>query len=256
MKLDLIGPTVGLAAALTGSVANAALIDFSAMQLNGGATVNGGVLNVGTNGGADMSAFITTPISTTSSFSGSFEFTLTNNGSPFNADGVAFVIQNSADGARALGAGGGGLGADGISNMVGIGFQSYTNNRATIFTTATTPTGGTGSNGNFSLGSNASDDVTVTFSYSSVRDALSFTAHNSATGQRVTQSYGVDLTTLGSSVYLGLSGGTGGYHSEQDFTSFNVTVAPEPSTWAMLIIGFGGLGALAYRARRGAVSAA
>jgi PEP-CTERM motif len=35
-----------------------------------------------------------------------------------------------------------------------------------------------------------------------------------------------------------------------------MTAVPEPSTWAMMLIGFGGLGFAAYRRRRGAVAAA
>ena len=38
-------------------------------------------------------------------------------------------------------------------------------------------------------------------------------------------------------------------------TSFSVQVVPEPSTWAMMLLGFAGIGYLAYR-KRGALATA
>jgi PEP-CTERM motif len=40
------------------------------------------------------------------------------------------------------------------------------------------------------------------------------------------------------------------------FDGVTMTAVPEPSTWAMMLVGFGGLGFAAYRRRRGAVAAA
>ena len=62
---------------------------------------------------------------------------------------VADIIQADPNGATALGAGGGNVGANGISNIVGIGFQSWDNNHATIFTSDVY--GGTQPTGNFNL---------------------------------------------------------------------------------------------------------
>jgi hypothetical protein len=40
------------------------------------------------------------------------------------------------------------------------------------------------------------------------------------------------------------------------FDGVTMTAVPEPSTRAMMLVGFGGLGFAAYRRRRGAVAAA
>ncbi len=62
------------------------------------------------------SAFDTTAVPTTGNFVASFTYTATSSGFPNNgADGVAFVLQDSAAGDTALGGGGGGLGASGIA---------------------------------------------------------------------------------------------------------------------------------------------
>jgi hypothetical protein len=38
--------------------------------------------------------------------------------------------------------------------------------------------------------------------------------------------------------------------------TINITSVPEPSTWAMMLLGFAGLGFAGYRTSRGAVSVA
>jgi hypothetical protein len=54
---------------------------------------------------------------------------------------------------------------------------------------------------------------------------------------------------------FGISGGNmNGYNGEGDgangYVSINFAAAPEPSTWAMSLMGFGGLGWLAHLRRR------
>ena len=48
----------------------------------------------------------------------------------------------------------------------------------------------------------------------------------------------------------------GGLNPEDLIVSVTTTPVPEPSTWAMMLAGFAGLGALAYRASRKTVAAA
>jgi PEP-CTERM motif len=48
----------------------------------------------------------------------------------------------------------------------------------------------------------------------------------------------------------------GGINPEDLALSVTVTQVPEPSTWAMVLAGFAGLGALAYRASRKTAAAA
>ena len=49
--------------------------------------------------------------------------------------------------------------------------------------------------------------------------------------------------------FTGTRGGTAGYGG--DLTTAAVAAVPEPSTWAMMLLGFGGIGFMAYRRQRG-----
>jgi PEP-CTERM motif len=52
------------------------------------------------------------------------------------------------------------------------------------------------------------------------------------------------------------SGGLGSAPVNEAITSFRVSAVPEPSTWAMMILGFCGLGFMAYRRKQSALSVA
>lgn len=262
-----------LAALVAASQARAAAVDLSAFQLNGGATASANDLNLGDgNGGEAMSGFMTSAISAGSNFSGAFDLSMVDSTGSTDAnglqgDGLTFVIQNDPAGASALGGGGGGIGADGIQNSVGIGFQSWDNDHATIFHSgdpcpdygAVTYCGtqahhGDQQAGNFLLGGNLSNHVHVTFSYAG--GVLSYTALNSDTSQSISDSYAFNLGSLGPQVYVGFTGGTGLAWSVQDVSNFdlNVSAAPEPTSWALMVLGFGGLGAVLRNRRRGALA--
>jgi PEP-CTERM motif len=45
-------------------------------------------------------------------------------------------------------------------------------------------------------------------------------------------------------------------HTFTDTAELNVAAVPEPSTWAMMILGFAGIGAMTYRRRKSAMLAA
>ena len=246
---------IAVAAMMAATSSASASVNFTTLQLNGGAIATTNDLNLGNgNGWEAMSAFFVNPISSTSNFSGSFDFTLNNSGFYPQADGISFLIQNDLAGKAAVGGLGGDIGAAGIQNAVGIGFQSWTNNHATIFTTASGPYGGTQSTGNFNLG-DQNDSVSVSFAYSAAKGILSYTATNSSTAQSISDSYAADLAGLGPSVYIGFTGGSGGSYAHQDVTNFNFA-APELSTWVMMALGFAGLGFAGFRARRSAISIA
>lgn len=242
-----------LALAAGAGAARANVVDFTTMQLNGSATASANDLNLGDgNGGLAFSAFLPGAIASGSSFTSSFRFTLVNNGFMPHADGVAFVIQNDPAGASALGVGGGSIGADGIANAVGIAFQSWDNNHATIFDSNTGVYGGSQPLGNFNLG-DQDDDVTVTVQY--IGHVLSFSASNASTGVTVSDSLAIDLSTLGPQVYLGFTGGSGLSYAFQDITDWDLDVTapaavPEPGAWALMILGFAGAGAAARVRRR------
>ena len=103
--------------------------------------------------------------------------------------------------------------------------------------------------GNFNLG-DQDDNVSVSLQY--VGHVLSYTATNASTGATVSDSFAIDLTTLGPRVYLGFAGGSGLSYAFEDVHDWNLSVAavPEPDTWAMMLIGFLGLGGVMRMARR------
>ncbi|WP_394762955.1 PEPxxWA-CTERM sorting domain-containing protein [Phenylobacterium sp.] len=265
-KIAALGAVAVLGSLATSS--HAAIIDFTTLQLNGGfasatATtlrLNNGSnllnpLNPNSNAGEASSAFISTAFSTSSTFSTSFTFSLTNSGYDPQGDGITFLIQNDPAGASALGGGGGGVGANGLAKNIGVGFQSWDNNHVGIFTDGSIT--GTPDH-NFNLG-DQNDLVDVTIGYSG--GILSYSAFNHVTGLSINDSQAFDLTSLGSSAYIGFTGGTGLSYSIQDVTKWDLTVTPngaavpEPETWALMLAGFGGLGAI-LRRRRAALAAA
>ena len=249
MKRLLFAAATALLSPLT---AHSAAIDLSQLTLNGGATATASKLTLvdGQNNMA-TSAFMAA-IPTPSQFSGSFDFTLSQYkwySTP--SDGLSFMIQNDPRGAEAGGNtsnGGGSIGTYGIQNAVGIGFQSYINNHATIFSSSNSPYSGTQPLGNFNLGSQPVDTVHVAFNYAN--DNLSYSAFNNSTGQYVKGSIIFDIGQLGPEVFIGFTGGSGAWTSVETVSNFQIsTVAgvPEPATWAMMGLGFVGLGFLGYR---------
>ncbi len=258
MRRLLVGAAV--CALMTGSAAHAALIDFSTMQLNGVATATPTMLRL-TNGanlmdpddpdsniGLASSAFIGTTFSSDITFTTSFTFMLTNSGFDPQGDGITFLVQNDPSGASAVGGGGGGVGANGLASNIGVGFQSWDNNRASIFTDGSIAGGPIH---NFSLGDqNDTVDVTVTYD----RSNFSFTAFNHSTGLSISDSQAFNLASLGPTVYIGFTGATGLSHSIQDVTNWDLRVGPgvvpEPGTWALMITGFGAAGGMLRHRRR------
>jgi len=243
--------TALVAAALPVSAAYAGDIDLSTLHLNNGATSSANDLNVGNGTGyTSMSAFVPTPYATEGlSFNGSFDLNLSRVGtSGLQADGASFIIQNDGAGVNAHGGEGGNIGAYYLANALGIGFQSWANDAAFIFTTDTFRSAAeaaqneNGGNGNFSLGANQTNLISVAFSYAS--DLFSFTATNANTGQSISKSLNFDLTDLGQNVFIGFTGGTGGNSAYQNISNFKLetsyapTAVPGPEAGA-------GLGALA-----------
>lgn len=220
--------------------AQAATIDLTTLQLNNVASASSNALVFTQDGeyNTASSAFLTTGYATAGlSFTSSFDFSLSaGGGTSGGADGLAFLIQGNSP--TVTGAGGGDIGAGGILNAIGVGFQSWYNNHATIFTSSERAYGGVGSSFNLH---DQPDNVSVVVTYAA--DLLSYTAVNHATGQTVSGSRSFDLTSLGSTVYLGFTAGTGGDTSTQTVSNFTLA-APGPIAGAGLpaflcLFGFG-----------------
>ncbi len=93
-------------------------------QMNGSATVTGGVLRLTPNTATQAgSAFLSNPVPVSEGTSFSSRFVFRMNGTGDGADGMTFVLQGSA--ATALGAAGGGLAYEGITKSLAIELDTY-----------------------------------------------------------------------------------------------------------------------------------
>lgn len=196
------------------------------------------------------SVFYTAPVDVTS-FSTSFTFRIT---SPLNggADGLAFIVQGA--GANAIGAGGGGLGYEGLTNGVAVEFDTWNNglpydpsdNHVGI------DTGG-------SVVSNVTANIAPSFENGAIWYAwvnyngsqLDLFLNTSATKPgAATLSYLVDIPAMtgGANAWVGFSGGTGFAAEDTDVLSWTFAdhaSVPEPAT-----LGLMGLGLLAVSVLR------
>jgi hypothetical protein len=194
-----------------------------------------------------------------SSFAAIFSFRISNNGGGSDndgsgADGLAFVVQTNSSN---VGAVGGGLGYQGISNSVAVEFDTYDNgladgnngNHVGIGLNGSTTTSG---NVNVATRFNNGAIWDATVSYNGVTDLLNVTwssATSDPVGGSITQT--VDLATvLGSSnAFFGFTAGTGSLYSTHDILSAsfsNTSTVPSnevsaPATLGLLLSAFGSL---------------
>jgi hypothetical protein len=208
--------------ALCAGAAAAAPNPFEGLQLNGNAYIGTrGWLKLITQREQASSAYTTTPyaLDATFSFTSTFRVYSTVKKSGPQADGFAFVMQNDPSGDKALGYDGNCLAVCNIQNYAAIAFQSYVNDTAGLWLNGSTDTQP------FNLGSK-NDYVDVTVTYNQMDTTLAFTAVNKNTGQTVSGSYTVDLTTLGPSVYIGFTGASGGAQSVEHVQRWSFTYTP------------------------------
>jgi hypothetical protein len=167
------------------------------------------------------------------------------------ADGFAFVLQNSTDGASAVGSSGGAHGADldhsaaldfNIFAPRGVGTTAYSNGNSS---------GGFDPTGDVDLASGDVIDVSLSYQH----DLLTAVLTDTATNKVFTTNYAIDIASSvgGPNAYVGFTGGTGGGTSDQfirDF-SFSPQAVPEASTVVTFaLLGIGGLIVLRRRSVR------
>jgi len=245
--------------------------DFSStagLQLNGNAAAvsDGGrdVLRVAPSaGGQSGSVFSTTPITFAANYSFStrftFNFNMQVNG---GADGLVFVIQPNSN---TTGGAGGGIGYQGIANSLGVEFDNWDN-------------GGIDGNSNNHVGIDLNgnvnsvlraespfdldggQDLTAWIDYNGVTQTLEVRFNDSNSRPLgALLSYNVDLASVvgNPQAFVGFTSGTGAAWANHDVINWEFRDTfrpigggvPEPATWAMLVLGFGALGA-AMRRRR------
>jgi hypothetical protein len=263
------------AAALLASPAAATTIVFNdftstaGLQLNGAAAaVNDGtrnVLRVTPSAGSQAgSVFSTSAVTLGSDVSFSTRFTFNFN-QQFNdgADGIVFTVQTNSNN---VGGAGGGIGYFGIPNSVGVEFDNWDN-------------GSVDANSNNHVGVDLNGSISSvafafpSFALDSGTDLTSWIDYNGATQLLEVRfnnvnvrpaladiSYSVNLAgVLGSNnAFVGFTSGTGAAGANHDIVNweFRDTFSPitggvpEPTTWALMILGFGSVGAM-LRRRRG-----
>jgi autotransporter-associated beta strand protein len=193
-------------------------------------TISSGVLELTSSAGSEAaSAFYEIPQYISNGFVASFTYT-PSAGSATRADGTTFVLQNSANGYQALGAGGGDLGYFGITNSVAFEMDLYSSsaggtgiNWETNGFTAGASGLPNGTNGPVNI--NSLDPIGVQMNYSSssgiLQVVLTDLSHSTET---YTTNYTVGnlATTLGSvAAYVGFTAGTGGSYAEQQISDFS-----------------------------------
>ncbi|NND98454.1 MAG: DUF4347 domain-containing protein [Pirellulaceae bacterium] len=102
----------------------------SGIVTNGGASLVSGKLQITSDSTFQTgSAFYDTPIlaNADTSFQTAFSFEMTGGSGAGGADGILFVLQNSAAGASALGRGGSGVGYDDIGNSIAVELDTWRN---------------------------------------------------------------------------------------------------------------------------------
>ena len=213
---------------------------FGLAQLNGGATVAGNVLTLTTAAQQARSAFLPTgmPVQNgTNGFTATFDYTVT--GARPISDGAAFVLQEV--GPTALGTNGGNLGYGGIAGASAAAeFNIYPPNNPGA---AVAPAGSSSfqTNGTIQTGANSTlvpflgsgDSVQVSINYIPSTTTLSETFTDLTTTQTpVTINATVNLATvLGSnSAYVGFTGASGGYSSNQTISNFVYSIVNSGST--------------------------
>lgn len=239
------------------------------------------------------SVFSTQAIALTNqySFSTRFTFNIGSNGDtpygPIGADGIAFVIQTLANN---VGGAGGSLSYGGITPSVEVEFDTYSNGFDPDFNGNLTANNHIAIMKNGDATNHlAYSNVSSTLNLSGGYDITAFVDYNGASNLMEVRwstdglrpdnaglSYTIDLASIfgANPVFVGFTGGTGANWSEQDIVNwaFNADynpiaapptgtilpgsssgAVPEPTTWAMMIIGFGAVGGATRGKRRDTV---
>ena len=184
------------------------------LQLNGGATVGSGVLELTDGGGSEARSAWYSSLVPVNAFTTDFTFLLTN----ASADGFTFAIQNA--GLTSLGGGGGSLAYAGIQKSVAVKFDLYNSGGEGSDSTGLYLNGAQPKLPSIDLSStgidlHAGDPIHAHITYDGT--TLTETLTDTKTNATVTEQYPVNIpaTVGGNTAYVGFTGATGGATSVQ-----------------------------------------
>jgi autotransporter-associated beta strand protein len=210
------------------------LSGFGGWQLNGGATVSNDVLTLTTDGSTHQarSAFAPTKVPTTTGyfyFVARFTYTPTSAGFPNNAaDGITFVLQNSAAGTSALGGDGNGLGYNGMGGpSLAVALNIYSPNGIGTSLSTNAGTGGSTLNRAYQSVSpvvlNNSNPKNVTLTYNAADQTLyEYLTEQNTSNTKAILYTGVNLSSIfgGNTAYVGFTGADGDATATQRISNF------------------------------------
>ena len=205
------------------------------LQLNGSADLDDSRLQL-TNGGLNeaSSAFYTAPIDIRN-FTTDFTIQI----SDAIADGMTFTIQNSAQGASAIGLSGGNLGyggggTTGIQKSIAIKFDIYSNSGEGTDSTGLYQNGASPILPSIDMTSSgvlllSGDGIAAHIVYNGT--TLTMTLTDAIVNKTFTQSWTVNIPAIvgGNTAYVGFTGGSGGKSSSQKVETWTLTSTPPSS---------------------------
>jgi|GEM_PF-1486687 len=201
--------------------------DTNQLTFNGNASQTGNTLSL-TSGAKKQqgSIFYDQPLAvdTDTSFATQFEFQLT--GGSGGADGFTFILQNDPQGLASLGDKGGGLGYRGITQSLGIEFDTYknagdiNNNHLALVRDGNVNSAITSVAAPFDL--NSGDTLNAWVNYDGATDLLEvFLSDTTIKPETAALSENIDLAAVvGDQAYLGFGAGTGGLTNNHKVNSW------------------------------------
>ena len=205
--------------------------DGSGWSLNNGASVSANVLTLTDgNNGEFRTAWFNIPVYIRA-FRASFTYQSAQGSSGASlADGVTFCIQNSTDGAAALGGGGGSLGYQGITDSAALAIDLYNARGYQFVTGGANPATGTYTVTAPTVDPGSGHPIKVTLVYAGNNLALTMT--DTTTQGTISTNLAVGSLSGfvgGDTALIGFTGATGGVNSIQTISGFSFVPTPELS---------------------------